>query len=202
MHTEVRDNPSSCASASPTELIFLAPSWSWAAHNFSARYKLVKERILYAYCWGSFHEETLVSNVINAAVTLVSSDKMGQVSDGFVEISGYLRPNLETEACKACFDGSPDAYAYFEAYDSGYDEHNYHSRKDTFFLVLTHVPNIDETERYSAQSRMVKGLILEQTGRVPDEYRRVGSFALNPDVRAEFADLDIDNPDHQIITIV
>ena len=127
---------------------------------------------------------------------------MGQVLNGLVQISGCLQPNLGVQACKAYYDMHTDPNAFFEAYDYGYDEHGYHSRKDTFFLMLSYLPNVNYTLEPEPILRMVRGLILKKTGRARDEYHRVGSFALDPDNRAEFAGLDIGNLDRQTITIV
>ena len=187
----------------PTKLRIPAPSWSWAAHDFSILDGWPVSKIVYQNRVArGIREETLIADLINASVKLAGSDMMGQVLNGLVQISGCLQPNLGVEACKAYYNMYTNPDAFFEAYDYGYDEHGYHSRKDTFFLMLSYLPILKYTSEQEPMLRMVRGLILKETGRARDEYHRVGSFALDPDKRAEFAGLDISNLNRQTITIV
>jgi hypothetical protein len=143
--------------------------------------------------------EAFVADIHEAQVTLASSNPMDPISDGFIKISGFLRPNQNTKTPTAAHGWClTSTHSFFEAHDWEYDEQGVSSCEGSAFLVLTYRY---ANGRASCTAR-VRGLILKLTGNKPDEYRRIGAFALDPTVRPEFADFDIENLDKHTISIV
>lgn len=120
----------------------------------------------------------------------------GPITAGYLAISGILVPNKHFPIDSSAHYGFEACYgSTFEAYDWELDETGVPGCMDSLFLILTYrtVPPRTLTR--------VRGLIVKPTGN-PDEYRRVGSFELDPMERSEFEGLDFENPVKQRITIV
>ena len=170
-----------------------APSWSWASpatHDIT--WDIVGDTI-------DTGQEMLLATFKDARVTAGGRDPMGLVKHGFVRISGYLCPNLNTVARRHT---RGETYALPESYDSGWDnpeqplEEQYRSCQGTFFLVLTWKPAI------CILPAKIQGLVLEPTKLNLNEYRRVGAFNMDPTTRREFSKFDPHNFERQMVTII
>lgn len=130
-------------------------------------------------------KDMFLAYVLDAAVTPAGSDPMGLPKDGFVRISGDLRPN-QRATVQLTYERSS-----FEQYDHGSDVER--DCSGTFFLVLNCY--IDDPLR-------IRGLILRPTGRASDEYHRIGAFEFQPKDRIEFQGFDWRNLSRSEVTII
>ncbi|KAF2877943.1 heterokaryon incompatibility protein-domain-containing protein [Massariosphaeria phaeospora] len=184
----------------------LAPSWSWASVDFA-----------YAHICKVSHHYHIYAEV--QGIDLVSGPTdFGRVTHGTLTISGclvksYPMPDKQRKAKQIRFDfsrklGGPvmDIYDISESLWDTKPTNIFH------FLLLGSYIDI-----LWSLGRKLHGLILEATGRIPHEYRRLGVFTHptgldGPDygpenTRAreafpEFADFDPDNYEKTTITIV
>jgi hypothetical protein len=159
----------------------VAPSWSWATAITVVDFILEHDQ----FPNYSPSNDMFIADIQEAAVTPAGSDPMGPLKDGFVRISGDLRPN-QRSTVQMTYLGSS-----FEQYDHGSDVER--DCSDTFFLLL----NCHIVEPFH-----IRGLILKPTGRTLDEYQRIGAFDFHPDDRVEFHGFDWKNLHRQVVRIV
>lgn len=169
-------------------MIILAPSWSWAASCSNVKFPHVSDTV-------NTEEEIFLATVHEVSTELAHSDRMGPVTRGLVKIAGYLRLNQQMEPMQVSPPTVPRSRPA-ETYDHGYDKDGMRKRAGTFFFAMTYKPPT------RAIGRFVRGLILEPTGQASNEFRRIGMFEMDPEGRSEFKDLDVYNPEQQMVTII
>ena len=167
-----------------------APSWSWATTNLTIQFP--HRNII-----SNNKVEVFMASVLEAATTPTGLDSFGPVSHGYIKIVGYLRPNqylaYDSQSRSSLLASSPDA---FDAYDYEYEESGLPSSHGTLLFALTRWPT------RTSNGSTIRGLILKPTGLQHDEYRRVGTFAMNLSARRESVDLEVEDVALSTITIV
>ncbi|KAH7091330.1 heterokaryon incompatibility protein-domain-containing protein [Paraphoma chrysanthemicola] len=167
------------------------PSWSWAATDLPVDFPHVHD------VFGTETEVFLAT--ADSEVNFWKLDMTSSLTSSPIKIVGCLRPNRNTTLRALMVDPEKSLrYDYMEVYDWEHDENEIPACEDTYLLMLTCKPAKPTT----LAKDKVRGLILKPTGRVPDEYRRVGAFALDPSTREEFAGLDFTDLDKQVIMLV
>lgn len=142
-------------------------------------------------------EEIFLAEIHDVSLTMASLDPMGKIKDGYIRISGHLRSRQEP--VPRILD---EYYTEYEFYDYAHEENGYCPDESTLYFALTLQPKVPNEIDQIRQGRRVRGLIVESTNRAPDEYRRIGMFNLNPDLRPAFKGLDLEHIQTQVITII
>jgi hypothetical protein len=123
-------------------------------------------------------------------VTLASADPMGAVLNGFIRITGYMKKSQP----KRRFEKLNHNEAR-DIYDDGHRILDSPTKLGkTFYFALTYDKGI--SEKLLPLPPLISGIVVEATGNVPDEYRRIGYF------NHSCGDFDPDNIERHTSTII
>ncbi|KAF2823094.1 hypothetical protein CC86DRAFT_409861 [Ophiobolus disseminans] len=132
------------------------------------------------------------TQVLEASVTPATSDPLRSIKAEYLRLSRGLYCNQQTNS-RQCKEGSHVGDP-FELYgDLNIGDVGKQTCEGTFFFVLSY---------YTKEPVSIRGLIIEPTERVLDEYRRVDAFDFRLEDRAEFIGFNCNNLNRKIITLV
>ncbi|RMZ73649.1 heterokaryon incompatibility [Pyrenophora seminiperda CCB06] len=150
---------------------YRAPSWSWAS---------LKGPILYQVLLKIKKEEKppkIFVTLLDASTTLAGDDPMGQVTDGYVRLSGYLRPhsgkNRNFLLPYQTYSAPSVDFTRGDVYDTQIPPQDL-MQKERYL-----VPFLSQDLRRGNEDGTdwcIKGLILEPVSSESNTYRRLGLF--------------------------
>jgi hypothetical protein len=161
-----------------------------------------------------YSEVVCITEVHEAAVILKNRDPTGNVSAGYIRMTGHMR-----KSNSGISKWIPESWAsrQCEWYDEGYDTQGCRKTGDTYHFLMTY----KSYKKRSYQRRWEElkiGLILEMVGEASSTYKRVGMFA-HPrhdsfpsgpydkvlpllEEYTEFASFDPENYERHTVTII
>jgi hypothetical protein len=160
-----------------------------------------------------YSEVVPIAEVHAAAVTLKGKDPTGQLSGGYICMTGHMRKS-NSGISKW---GEGRVTRKYEWYDEGYHMNGYRTTGNTYHFLMGYKPYKPRT--YHRQWEELKiGLILEMVEEASNTYKRVGMFAHPrhasftsgsydavpplPEECTEFASFDPENYERHTVRIV